>query len=90
MSEILFVSSVEPPQELAQMFRRAGYGTIDFAKSGNEARRKYAARNYSVIIVNTPLVDELGDRVALDCFNSTTANAVVIAKSEIASSLENV
>ena len=88
MSEILFVSSIEPPQELAQMFRRAGYGTIDFAKSGNEARRKYTSRNYSVIIVNTPLVDELGDRVALDCFNSTTANAVVIAKSEIASSLE--
>ena len=88
MSEILFVSSTDMPLELAQMFKRAGYGTIDCAKSGNEARRRYAARNYSVIIVNTPLVDELGDRVALDCFNSTSANAIVIAKSEIASSLE--
>ena len=61
MSEILFVSSVDMPQELAQMFKRAGYGIIDCAKSGNEARRKYASRNYSVIIVNTPLVDELGE-----------------------------
>ena len=88
MSDILFVSSQPIPMEFAQLCRRAGYAVTDWAKSGNEARRLYRARNYAVVVVNTPLIDELGDRVALDAFMSTTSNSIVIAKPDIANSLE--
>ena len=83
--KILIVSATEKSAEtLAGILRRYAVNNIDFADSGAKTRRAVLRINYSLIIINAPLKDEQGERLAADLIHGTRASVVLIAKSEIA------
>lgn len=83
--KILIVSATEKSAEtLAGILRRYAFNNIDFADSGAQTRRAVLRINYSLIIINAPLKDEQGERLAADLIHGTRSSVVLIAKSEIA------
>lgn len=60
---------------------------ISVCTCGSEARRTVSENDFDIVIVNTPLHDELGDELALGISEDTTAGCILIAKSDNADSL---
>ena len=60
---------------------------ISVCTCGSEARRTVSENDFDIVIVNTPLPDELGDELALGISEDTTAGCILIAKSDNADSL---
>lgn len=54
------------------------------AKSGGEARRTLCDSEFDMILIDTPLSDEVGFELAMHLIESTLASIMVFVKSEIA------
>ena len=88
MAEILYVSKSELNAETAQLFKEAGYSFVVQVKSGSEARRILGTKSISMIVVNTPLMDEFGHDLALSIDDKSFSNVILMVNADIQDAVE--
>ena len=72
MDKILLVcSSIKGTKVFAEYLKDIGYNNIDAESNGASARRRLLHDEYSLIIIDTPLIDEFGNELAI---NNSTRN----------------
>ena len=76
-------------KSIESMFIKEGFYPVNCAHSANEARRQFAFAQPDLIIVSTPLPDELGKDFVLDAYDKTLAGIVVFARPEHLVDLQN-
>lgn len=85
MDSVLIVSSSNKSIELLSQLINAWTVTkITSTKSSGEARRLINTVDYDLILINTPLSDELGDELAVTITEISSSGVILIIKSEIA------
>lgn len=57
---------------------------IDVAGSANEARQKLLGTGYDLVLINVPLADESGCRLASDISKTTAAGVLLLVRGELA------
>ncbi len=57
---------------------------IDVAGSANEARQKLLGTGYDLVLINAPLADESGCRLASDISKTTAAGVLLLVRGELA------
>lgn len=74
---ILIVSATDSfTSALTELLSETRYAPIETAGSISAARRSLAEKNYDFVIINAPLPDDIGTRLAIDI--STTKQTVVL------------
>lgn len=80
---VLVVSSVEKLNTaLAAMLPCDRFYPLDFSASTSEARQALDRRPYDLVLINTPLPDDFGFRLAVDVSEGNSA-ILLIVKSEL-------
>ena len=59
------------------------YWPVRVAKSVSEAQRKLLESAYDIVLVNAPLPDDLGMRLAVEACGSSSAGVLLLVKSEL-------
>lgn len=59
------------------------FGPVEIAKSAGEARRRLVNENFDIIIINAPLTDDFGTKLALDIVAESKSNAIMFIKSDL-------
>ena len=67
----------------SEMFSSSKYQPIHITTSASEAKRCIFERSFDFVIINLPLPDELGIRLAIDCCRIQTSVVLVLSKSDI-------
>lgn len=67
---------------LSDIVKSCGLSNISIVKNTNEARRYIIENDVSLIIVNTPLINEFGTSFALDA-TQTNAGIIIIVRAEM-------
>ena len=52
-------------------------------KSVTEAKRKLLEQNYDIVLINAPLPDDFGTRLAIDVCSGSDAGVLILVKSEL-------
>ncbi|MDL2225405.1 ANTAR domain-containing protein [Eubacteriales bacterium OttesenSCG-928-M02] len=85
MESALLVSSGEKEIAiLAKVMKATSIHTLGYATNGGEARRQLVDKDYDLVVVNTPLMDEFGDELAIYASEATLSGVILLAKSSIA------
>lgn len=85
MPKALIVSAGNNANEyLAKHMAELGYTRPVMAASGGEARRQMDAKDFEVIVINTPLPDEFGHELGTDAVTKTDAGVILLTKSATA------
>ena len=88
MPRALIVSAGNNANEyLARHMADLGYTRPAMAASGGEARRQMDAKDFEVIVINTPLPDEFGHELCADAVEKTDAGVIFLAKAAAAEQL---
>ena len=88
MPRALIVSAGNNANEyLARHMADLGYTRPAMAASGGEARRQMDAKDFEVIVINTPLPDEFGHELCADAVEITDAGVIFLAKAAAAEQL---
>ena len=53
------------------------FAPIETAKSAGEAQRKLLERDFDIVLINTPLTDDFGIRLALDVVADSKAGVLM-------------
>ena len=64
-----------------------GFLTIDIRKSVSAARRCILERYYNLVVIDSPLLDELGDGLAIDIAESSDTSVLVVTPEELCEDL---
>ncbi len=59
------------------------FGPIDTAKNFGEARRKLLERNFDIVLINTPLTDDFGIRLAIDTAADSKSGVLMFVKNDV-------
>lgn len=59
------------------------YWPVTFVKSVAEAKRRLLEQPFDILMINAPLPDDLGMRLAIDTCDSSTAGVLLLVKSEL-------
>ena len=79
MDSVLIVSSCEKTSSLfAEMISDEHYSCTDMAESADMARRLCTQREYGLVIINTPLVDEFGYCLTTGLLRETSSGVILI------------
>lgn len=90
MDSVLIVSSKEQAvSSFETLLRAERCSKFAVAKSGAEARRLCGEREYSLIIINSPLSDEFGDGLALDLLKNSASGVMLVVKAELEAMAES-
>ena len=85
MDRALIVSGSDKGMEIIAGFLHSYHYTgIASTQSGSEARRLTGSMEYSLIIINTPLVDEFGHDLSITLAENTNAGFILLCKADIA------
>ena len=85
MPKALIVSAGNNANEyLAKHMAELGYTRPVMAASGGEARRQMDAKDFEVVIINTPLPDEFGHELGTDAVTKTDAGVILLTKTATA------
>ena len=85
MPRALIVSAGNNANEyLARHMADLGYTRPAMAASGGEARRQMDAKDFEVIVINTPLPDEFGHELGTDAVTKTDAGVLLLTKTATA------
>ena len=80
---LLVVSASEKFNDImASLLPEMSFAPVGYAGSVTEAQRKAAEQNFDIIVVNSPLGDDMGIRFAIDCSTSSNALVLILAKNE--------
>ena len=81
---VLVVSSVQKLSDvLTQMLPGTEYHPVAFAGSVAAARRELLGRTYDFVIINAPLPDETGTRLAIDICSQPGTVALLLVRAEM-------
>lgn len=81
---VLVVSSAEKfNATTTTLFPVTDYYPVTLAKSVSEAQRKLLERAYDIVIVNAPLPDDFGMRLAIDVCGNSDACVLLLVRSEL-------
>ncbi len=58
------------------------YWPVQKVRNSGEARRAIAEREFDIAIINTPLPDEFGSKLAIDICSNSAASALLFVKNE--------
>ncbi len=84
MDSVLIVSNTPTTLEIiSDMLNSQMFSRIATIQNGAEARRDIMNSEYDLIIIDTPLPDELGDDLALHAAEATSAGIILIVNSDI-------
>lgn len=80
---VLVVSSTESfGTSMAPLLPPTDYYPVVYARSSAEAQRLLAENSYDIVILNTPLSDDFGLRLASYVSSNTTAGVLLLVKSD--------
>ena len=80
---VLVVSSTESfGTSMAPLLPPTDYYPVVYARSSAEAQRLLAENSYDIVIINTPLSDDFGLRLASHVSSNTTAGVLLLVKSD--------
>lgn len=83
MATCLIVSSLQRSLDaLNQLLKHCEITTIRSVKSGSEARRLLASKNFDLVVINTPLSDEFGHDLAYTIGSNTDSGIILLVKNE--------
>ena len=84
MKKTLLVSASEQSAKaLAQLLRQEGYPSVTTVYAAYSARERSEETAYDLIVINAPLIDENGVKLAEHFAETTRASVVVIAPQKI-------
>ena len=83
ISVLLVSSGREFGSRLAAELPASEYWPVAFAGSGGEARRKLLERPFDLIVINTPLHDESGIRIAEDVSTDNGTGILMFVKNDL-------
>ncbi len=69
---------------IVPFLRQCGFSDICTAVSGSEAKRCIVQDNFDLIIINMPLTDEQGDKLAVQMSSSTSAGIILLCRADSA------
>ena len=85
MNSVLVVSSSDKGIELlSQLLNTNAPSSISTAASSGEARRMLSNFEYDLVVINTPLKDEFGDKLSVTVTEISASGVIIIVKSDIA------
>lgn len=67
---------------LTSLLAESGFSPVTVENSAAGARRQFTESDYDIAIVNTPLPDEFGTKLALDLVGDSTAGILLLVKEE--------
>ena len=67
---------------MAPLLPPTDYYPVVYARSSAEAQRLLAENSYDIVIINTPLSDDFGLRLASHVSSNTTAGVLLLVKSD--------
>ena len=80
---VLVVSSTESfGTSMAPLLPPTDYYPVVYARSSAEAQRLLAENSYDIVIINTPLSDDFGLRLASYVSSNTTSGVLLLVKSD--------
>ena len=80
---VLAVSaSLKFVETLRTLLPEGRYGPVTVLHDAAAARRALAEKSYDLVLINTPLPDEFGTRLALDACESSSAGVLLLVKAE--------
>ena len=81
---VLVVSASEKFNTTAMtLLPMTDYWPVTTAKSIAEAKRKLLEQSYDIVLINAPLPDDFGMRLAIDTCNNSNAGVLLLVKSEL-------
>ena len=81
MDSVLIVSGTEGSiSALTEMLSQNSYSEIATASNGGEARRLLISRSFDLCIINSPLKDEFGDRLACDVVAQAVCQVIFMVR----------
>ncbi len=81
---VLIASSVEKFNDtITALLPSTDFHPISTVSSAGEARRMLQDRTYDLVLINTPLPDEFGNRLAMDICSSSGAGVLLFVKHEL-------
>lgn len=81
--KILIVCSTEKGVKvISDNLNEIGYSHIDTVKNGGSARRRLVEEDYDLIIIDSPLTDELGSDLAIKIVEDSLSGVIVTTKAE--------
>ena len=81
---VLLVSASEKFNTVtASLLPGSEFWPVTVVKTAGEAQRRLLEKEYDVVLVNTPLPDEFGSRLAVDVCLRTQAGVLLLVKREI-------
>ena len=82
---VLVVSAAEKlNQGIVSLFHEAGYEDIRLLSNAASARREWTRRSYDFVVINTPLPDESGVRLAVSLSDAKDTIILLLLRSETA------
>ena len=72
---------------IVKLLPGATYTPITFAKSVNEAQRNVTERVYDIIIINAPLPDDYGVKLAIDVSSNKTSVVLLFVRNDMYTSI---
>lgn len=81
---VLIVSASEKFNSLAaKLFPESEYYPVSYVSSVAEAKRSMLDRPYDIILLNSPLPDDIGTRFAIDVCNDTYSIILMVVKNDM-------
>lgn len=65
------------------MLPEAEFSPVKFVKSVGEARRRILEQAFDIVLINTPLPDEFGTRLAIDLCTESGVGTLLFVRSEL-------
>ena len=85
MENVLVVSGTDKGKTfLQELLREHAVEKIAAADNGGEARRLLLENDYDLVVINAPLKDESGERLAITVAKKTESGVLLIVKSDFA------
>lgn len=82
-SVLLISASEKMNASLTSFMAREDYGPIVTTESVSQARRIMSQREFDIVIINTPLKDELGINFAVEITEGSSCGVMLMVKSEM-------
>jgi len=89
VASALIVSTAEYVSKFSAMLTEVGFADVYQAHSGVEARHLIGERQYALMIINAPLVDEFGYDLAIYAVENTTMSVLMLARGDVCEAVEN-
>ncbi len=81
-SALVVSASAKFNEALLQLLPESRYRPVAVAADAADARRKIVERAWDIVLINTPLPDEFGTRLALDLCDSGGTGVLLLVRAE--------